>query len=131
MIWNGRAYSAKNIDNKPVEIQWNQQIVTADYLRRAQGHAEQGRGDGVHRLGDLCQENNAAPSKYIPYGPTNKLATADPTKVADLGRLQHQRQHRLLRRRLDRRERRDARGRLPGLEDQVDGERRGLTLADR
>ena len=32
MMWNGRAWSAKNIDQKPVEIQWNQQIVTADYL---------------------------------------------------------------------------------------------------
>ena len=32
MIWNGRGWSAKNIDNKPVEIQWNQQIVTADYF---------------------------------------------------------------------------------------------------
>ena len=32
MIWNGRGWSAKNIDKKPVEIQWNQQIVTADYL---------------------------------------------------------------------------------------------------
>ena len=30
LIWNGRAYSAKNIDNNPVEIQWNGQIVTAD-----------------------------------------------------------------------------------------------------
>ena len=32
MIWNGRGYSAKHIDNKPVEIQWNQQILTADYF---------------------------------------------------------------------------------------------------
>ena len=32
MIWNGRGWSAKHIDNKPVEIQWNQQIVTADYF---------------------------------------------------------------------------------------------------
>ena len=32
MMWNGRAWSAKNIDQKPVEIQWNQQIVTADYF---------------------------------------------------------------------------------------------------
>ena len=32
MIWNGRGYSAKHTDNKPVEMQWNQQILTADYF---------------------------------------------------------------------------------------------------
>src|SRR3970282_1141132 len=37
MIWNGRGYSAKHIDNNPVEIQWNQQIVTADYFVVSKG----------------------------------------------------------------------------------------------
>ena len=83
MIWNGRAYSAKNIDNKPVAIQWNQQIVTADYFVVPKGTPN--KDAAMDFIGwASCNENNAAPSKYIPYGPTNKLATADPSKVAEL-----------------------------------------------
>ncbi len=83
MIWNGRAYSAKNIDNKPVAIQWNQQIVTADYFVVPKGTPN--KDAAMDFIGwASCKENNAAPSKYIPYGPTNKLATADPSKVAEL-----------------------------------------------
>ncbi|MBI2762466.1 MAG: ABC transporter substrate-binding protein [Chloroflexi bacterium] len=83
MIWNGRAYSAKNIDKKPVAIQWNQQIVTADYFVVPKGTPN--KDAAMAFIGwASCKENNAAPSKYIPYGPTNKLATADPSKVAEL-----------------------------------------------
>ena len=60
MIWNGRAWSAKNIDQKPVEIQWNQQIVTADYLVVPEGVAQQGRGDAVHRVHGVCGEQRQA-----------------------------------------------------------------------
>jgi putative spermidine/putrescine transport system substrate-binding protein len=83
MAWNGRAYSAKHIDNKPVEIQWNQQIVTADYLVVPKGTPNKDLAMDFIAW-STCKENNAAPSKYIPYGPTNKLATADPAKVAEL-----------------------------------------------
>ena len=31
MIWNGRAWYAIHEDNRPVEIEWNQQIVSANY----------------------------------------------------------------------------------------------------
>ena len=83
MIWNGRGYSAKHIDNNPVEIQWNQQIVTADYFVVPKGTPNKDLAMDFIAWA-TCKENNAAPSKYIPYGPTNKLATADPAKVADL-----------------------------------------------
>jgi putative spermidine/putrescine transport system substrate-binding protein len=83
MIWNGRAYSAKHIDNRPVEIQWNQQIVTADYFVVPKGTPNKDTAMDFIAWA-TCKENNAAPSKYIPYGPTNTLATADPSKVAEL-----------------------------------------------
>ncbi len=83
MIWNGRAYSAKHIDNKPVEIQWNGQIVTADYLVVPKGTPNKALAMDFIAWA-TCKENNAAPSQYIPYGPTNKLATADPSTIADL-----------------------------------------------
>ncbi len=83
LIWNGRAYSAKNIDNKPVEIQWNDQIVTADFFVVPKGTPNKDLAMDFIAWA-TCKENNAAPSKYIPYGPTNKNATADPSKVAEL-----------------------------------------------
>ena len=83
MIWNGRAYSAKNIDNKPVAIQWNGQIVTADYFVVPKGTPNKDTAMNFIAWA-TCKENNAAPSKYIPYGPTNKLSKADPSKVAEL-----------------------------------------------
>ncbi|HSL33206.1 MAG TPA: ABC transporter substrate-binding protein [Candidatus Limnocylindrales bacterium] len=83
MIWNGRGWSAKNVDNKPVEIQWNQQIVTADYLVVPKGSPNK---EAAMRFiaYTICAENNAKPSQYIPYGPTNKNSTPDPSKVPDL-----------------------------------------------
>jgi putative spermidine/putrescine transport system substrate-binding protein len=83
MIWNGRAYSAKNIDNKPVAIQWNGQIVTADYFVVPKGTPNKDTAMDFIAWA-TCKENNAAPSKYIPYGPTNTLSKADPSKVAEL-----------------------------------------------
>ena len=83
MIWNGRAWSAKNTDKKPVEIQWNQQIVTADYLVVPKGSPNK---DAAMKFiaYTICAENNAKPSQYIPYGPTNKNAKPDPAKIPDL-----------------------------------------------
>jgi putative spermidine/putrescine transport system substrate-binding protein len=83
MIWNGRAWSAKNTDKKPVEIQWNQQIVTADYLVVPKGSPNK---DAAMKFiaYTICAANNAKPSQYIPYGPTNKNASPDPAKVPDL-----------------------------------------------
>ena len=83
LIWNGRGYSAKHIDNNPVEIQWNDQIVTADYFVVPKGTPNKDLAMDFIAWA-TCKENNAAPSKYIPYGPTNTLATADASTVADL-----------------------------------------------
>ena len=83
MIWNGRGWSAKNIDKKPVEIQWNQQIVTADYLVIPKGSPNK---DAAMKFiaYTACADVNAGPSEFIPYGPTNKNATANPAMVNDL-----------------------------------------------
>jgi putative spermidine/putrescine transport system substrate-binding protein len=83
MIWNGRGWSAKNIDKKPVEIQWNQQIVTADYLVVPKGSPNK---DAAMKFiaYTACAANNAGPSQFIPYGPTNKNSTPNPAMVKDL-----------------------------------------------
>ena len=83
MIWNGRGWSAKNIDKKPVEIQWNQQIVTADYLVVPKGSPNKDAAMTFIAYAS-CAANNAGPSQYIPYGPTNTKSTANPAMVADL-----------------------------------------------
>jgi putative spermidine/putrescine transport system substrate-binding protein len=83
LIWNGRGWSAKHTDGKPVEMQWNQQIVTADYLVVPKGSPNK---DAAMKFiaYTICAENNAKPSQYIPYGPTNINAKPEPDKVADL-----------------------------------------------
>jgi putative spermidine/putrescine transport system substrate-binding protein len=83
MIWNGRGWSAKNIDQKPVEIQWNQQIVTADYLVIPKGSPNK---DAAMKFiaYTACADHNAGPSEFIPYGPTNKNSTPNPAMVNDL-----------------------------------------------
>ena len=83
MIWNGRAWSAKNIDKKPVEIQWNQQIVTADYLVVPKGSPNK---DAAMKFiaYTACAANNGKPSEYIPYGPTNTKSQANPAMANDL-----------------------------------------------
>jgi len=83
MIWNGRAWSAKNIDKKPVEIQWNQQIVTADYFVVPKGTPNKDAAMKFIAYAS-CAANNAKPSEFIPYGPTNNNSKPNPDKVKDL-----------------------------------------------
>ncbi len=83
MIWNGRGWSAKNQDNKPVEIQWNQQIVTADYLVIPKGSPNKDAAMQFIAY-TACAAHNAGPSEFIPYGPTNTNSTANPAMVNDL-----------------------------------------------
>lgn len=83
MIWNGRGWSAKNLDNRPVEIQWNQQIVTADYLVIPKGSPNKDAAMTFIAY-TACAANNAGPSQFIPYGPTNLNSEANPAMVADL-----------------------------------------------
>jgi putative spermidine/putrescine transport system substrate-binding protein len=83
MIWNGRGYSAKHTDNKPVEIQWNQQILTADYFVVPKGTPNKQVAMEFIAWA-TCANNNAAVSERIPYGPTNKNATPNAAVVEDL-----------------------------------------------
>ncbi len=83
LIWNGRAWSAKNTDGKPVEIQWNQQIVTADYLVVPKGSPNKDAAMQFIAY-TICAENNAKPSEYIPYGPTNVNSEPAEAAKADL-----------------------------------------------
>jgi len=83
MIWNGRGYSAKHTDGKPVEIQWNQQILTADYFVVPKGTPNKQVAMEFIAWA-LCANNNAAVSDSIPYGPTNKNSTPNPAVVQDL-----------------------------------------------
>ena len=83
MIWNGRGWSAKNIDKKPVEMQWNQQIVTADYLVIPKGSPNKDAAMQFIAY-TACAANNAGPSEFIPYGPTNVNSTANAAMVNDL-----------------------------------------------
>ena len=83
LIWNGSGWSAKNTDKKPVEMQWNQQIVTADYLVVPKGTPNK---DAAMKFiaYTTCAANNGGPSEFIPYGPTNTNSTANPEMEADL-----------------------------------------------
>ena len=83
MIWNGRGYSAKHTDKKPVELQWNQQILTADYFVVPKGTPNKQVAMEFIAWA-TCANNNAAVSEKIPYGPTNKNSTPNPAVVADL-----------------------------------------------
>ena len=83
LIWNGRGWSAKHTDGKPVEMQWNQQIVTADYLVVPKGSPNKDAAMTFIAY-TICAENNAKPSEYIPYGPTNINAQPAADKLADL-----------------------------------------------
>jgi putative spermidine/putrescine transport system substrate-binding protein len=83
LMWNGRAWSAKNLDNKPVAIQWNQQILTADFMVVPKGSPN--KDEAMKFIAwATCAQNNAAPSQYIPYGPTNKNSKPQADKVPDL-----------------------------------------------
>jgi putative spermidine/putrescine transport system substrate-binding protein len=83
MIWNGRGHSAKHIDGKPVEIQWNQQILTADYFVIPKGSPNK-QAAMEFIAWATCAENNAAVSERIPYGPTNENAEPNEAVAADL-----------------------------------------------
>jgi putative spermidine/putrescine transport system substrate-binding protein len=83
MIWNGRGYSAKHTDGKPVEMQWNQQILTADYFVVPKGTPNKQVAMEFIAWA-TCANNNAAVSEKIPYGPTNKNAKPNEAVVPDL-----------------------------------------------
>ena len=68
--WNGRVQT--EIDSgTPVEIQWNQNLQTADYLVVPKGTAHK---EEAMRLIAPCVsgQNNHRLSEFIPYAPINK-----------------------------------------------------------
>ena len=83
MMWNGRTWGAIHEDNRPVDIQWNQQILTADYFVVPKGAPNR---DAAMRFiaWSVCAENNGALSTYISYGPSNVKSDPDPDMVDDL-----------------------------------------------
>lgn len=83
MMWNGRTWGAIHEDNRPVDIQWNQQILSADYFVVPKGSPN--REAAMRFIAwAVCAENNGALSKFIPYGPTNVNSEPDAAMVDDL-----------------------------------------------
>jgi putative spermidine/putrescine transport system substrate-binding protein len=83
MMWNGRTWGAIHEDKRPVEIQWNQQILSADHFVVPKGAPN--REAAMRFIAwTACAENNAAVSKYIPYGPTNVNSEPDPAMAPEL-----------------------------------------------
>jgi putative spermidine/putrescine transport system substrate-binding protein len=70
--WNGRVQTEINA-GAPVEIQWNQNLQTADYLVVSKGSA---RKEEAMELIAYCvsAQNNHRLSDYIEYAPINKGA---------------------------------------------------------
>jgi putative spermidine/putrescine transport system substrate-binding protein len=66
-----------------VEIQWNQQILTADYFVIPKGSPNKDAAMEFIAWA-TCANNNAAPSANIPYGPTNIHSVANPQMAPDL-----------------------------------------------
>lgn len=83
MMWNGRTWNAIHEDNRPVDIQWNQQILSADFFVVPKGAPNR---DAAMRFiaWTVCAENNGGLSTYIPYGPTNLESEPDPAMVDEL-----------------------------------------------
>jgi putative spermidine/putrescine transport system substrate-binding protein len=82
-MWNGRAWGAKHDDGKPVEIQWKQQIVTADYIVMPKGAPN--KEAGMRFIAYMaCAANNGRLSDFISYGPANVNSKANPDMVNDL-----------------------------------------------
>src|SRR5215211_4118654 len=82
--WNGRVQT--EIDSgTPVEIQWNQNLQTADYLVVPRGTAHK---EEAMKLIAYCVsgENNHRLSEFIPYAPINKesIPKVDPQVTSQL-----------------------------------------------
>ena len=114
MIWNGRGYSAKHTDNKPVEMQWNQQILTADYFVVPKGTPNKQVAMEFIAWA-TCANNNARGLEQDPVRPDEQELEAERGRGPGPRRHQRRREHRLLQRRVpDRQLRRDRRA-VPGL----------------
>jgi putative spermidine/putrescine transport system substrate-binding protein len=83
MMWNGRTWYAIHQDGRPVGIQWNQQLLNADYLVVPKGTPNR---DAAMRFVAYmtCAKHNGELSTLIPYGPTNVKSSPDPAMADDL-----------------------------------------------
>ena len=83
MMYNARATDAKNMLHKPVEIQWNQQLLTAAYLTVPKGTAHK---DAAMRLVNYITsaQNNGKLSQCFGVSPTNTKSAPDPTMGPNL-----------------------------------------------
>ena len=77
MMYNSRAWDAKAVLGKPVEIAWPGQILAAAYLTVPKGTPNK---DAAMRLIDYATsaEHNAELSEYFTVAPSNTLSKADP-----------------------------------------------------
>jgi putative spermidine/putrescine transport system substrate-binding protein len=80
MIWNGRANAVLE-QGSPVEIAWNQNMVSPVYMCVPKG--SKNREEAMKFIAYATSaEHNAQLSYYIPYGPAykNALNKVDPSK---------------------------------------------------
>jgi putative spermidine/putrescine transport system substrate-binding protein len=83
MVYNGRAWNAKNVDNAPVEIQWNQQLMNASYFVVPKGAPN--KEAAMRWLAYIMSTPvNGQLTKYVPYGPTNPDSEVDEAMKDDL-----------------------------------------------
>jgi putative spermidine/putrescine transport system substrate-binding protein len=83
--WNGRFYDVKNRAKAPVEIQWNQVVISPGYLVIPKGSKNKDLAMKFIAFVSSA-EHNGSVSKYLPYGPTNPKAMANvpPEQVENL-----------------------------------------------
>jgi putative spermidine/putrescine transport system substrate-binding protein len=84
MSWNGRIYDIQQED-APVEIMWDQHILTADYLVIPKG--SENVETAMELIAWITSEEHAADlSNHITYAPPNEAAVdkIDQSKVSDL-----------------------------------------------
>ncbi|MGZ5367491.1 MAG: extracellular solute-binding protein, partial [Aeromicrobium sp.] len=84
MSWNGRLSEAKK-EGAPIEIMWDQHILTADYLIIPKGSTHV--AESMKLIAWITDAANSAEiSKYINYGPPNVNAvdSIDPAVASGL-----------------------------------------------
>lgn len=83
LIANGRAWAAKHENNRPVEIQWKDGILVADYWVIPKGAPNKDVAMEFIAWA-TCANNNPNLATYIPYGPSNVNAEAPADVAPDL-----------------------------------------------
>jgi len=83
--WNGRIWVANNMEKKPLAVEWNQGLLDVEYWAVPKNSVNKNL---AMRFIEFVTgvEQQAAFTRYISYGPTNKQAIklVDSTAAADL-----------------------------------------------